>query len=53
MKIIKIILLNLLMLSIALGASLEEDSKGLLTKSFKKKQITIEKLTKIIKMMKD
>ncbi len=45
MKIIKIILLNLLMLSIALGASLEEDSKGLLTKSFKKKQITIEKLT--------
>ena len=45
MKIIKIILLNLLMLSIALGASLEEDSTGLLTKSFKKKQTTIEELT--------
>ncbi|MBU3013919.1 urea ABC transporter permease subunit UrtB [Poseidonibacter lekithochrous] len=45
MKIIKIILLNLLILSIALGASLEEDSTGLLTKSFKKKQTTIEELT--------
>jgi len=45
MKIFKIILLNLLMLSFALGASLEEDANKLLTKSFKKKQLTIEELT--------
>ena len=45
MKIFKIILLNLLILSASLGATLKEDSAKLLTKSFKTKEKTIIELT--------
>ena len=45
MKIFKIILLNLLILSYSFGASLPEDANKLLTKSFKTKEKTIVELT--------
>ena len=45
MKIFKIILLNLLILSASLGATLKEDSAKLLTKSFKTKEKAIVELT--------
>jgi len=45
MKIFKIILLNLLILSASFGVTLKEDSNKLLTKSFKTKEKTIIELT--------
>jgi len=45
MKIFKIILLNLLILSASFGATLKEDANKLLTKSFKTKEKTIIDLT--------
>ena len=45
MKIFKIILLNLLILSVAFGDTLQEDAKKLLTKSFKTKENVIIELT--------
>ena len=46
MKILKIILLNLLMISFAFSSTLIEDSKDLTAKSFSTKEKTLENLTK-------
>ncbi|RXJ98744.1 urea ABC transporter permease subunit UrtB [Arcobacter sp. CECT 8986] len=44
MKFLKIILLNLLLLTFCFGSSFEEDSSKLMTRSFNKKQVVLDEL---------